>query len=337
MSSGRSGPGRSTRAPLPPGREVADALRAEFERVFTLKSSLRGEAEAGVSPTGRRTTAQDEAKLAPWWPASRGPAGSPSRLRLLSPAQVRRCGPRPWTGASTTAGTPARAPTTSRAAAARPGRRPRLAGARPRSGGVRPRCRCGRTCARSWSWSVGADRHRGGRPGSPTTRAPRPAGPAGLGQLGPCWSTQPGHDHDRPRGGRRHLPGAAHPGPGGGRARGRAARRPLPTLARADALNLAVALHENGILGGSESTLIGATVDAVRRAESRVEFAATLAGRPGSTCPAGVEVSSGRRGPAPPATSGCRWSLRPRSPPRRLGRRHRPDQRGSWGGCWARA
>ena len=35
---------------LPPAGEVADALRAEFDRVFALKASLRGEAEAGDAP-----------------------------------------------------------------------------------------------------------------------------------------------------------------------------------------------------------------------------------------------------------------------------------------------
>ena len=61
-----------------PAGEVADALRAEFERVFTLKSSLRGEAQAGVSPTGRAPPPRTRPSCAPWWPASRGPAGSPS-------------------------------------------------------------------------------------------------------------------------------------------------------------------------------------------------------------------------------------------------------------------
>jgi len=74
---------------LPPAGEVADALRAEFERVFTLKSSLRGEAEAGVSPTGRRTTAQDEAKLRTLVASVEGASRFAIRLRLLSPAQVR--------------------------------------------------------------------------------------------------------------------------------------------------------------------------------------------------------------------------------------------------------
>jgi hypothetical protein len=74
---------------LPPAGEVADALRAEFERVFTLKASLRSEADAGVSPTGRRTTAQDEAKLRTLVASVEGASRFAIRLRLLSPAQVR--------------------------------------------------------------------------------------------------------------------------------------------------------------------------------------------------------------------------------------------------------
>jgi hypothetical protein len=74
---------------LPPAGEIADALRAEFERVFTLKTSLRGEAEAAVSPTGRRTTAQDEAKLRTLVASVEGASRFAIRLRLLSPAQVR--------------------------------------------------------------------------------------------------------------------------------------------------------------------------------------------------------------------------------------------------------
>jgi hypothetical protein len=74
---------------LPPAGEVADALRAEFERAFSLKASLRGEAEAAVSPTGRRTTAQDEAKLRTLVASVEGASRFAIRLRLLSPAQVR--------------------------------------------------------------------------------------------------------------------------------------------------------------------------------------------------------------------------------------------------------
>jgi hypothetical protein len=74
---------------LPPAGEVADALRAEFDRVFTLKAGLRGEAEAGVSPTGRHTTAQDEAKLRTLVASVEGASRFAIRLRLLTPGQVR--------------------------------------------------------------------------------------------------------------------------------------------------------------------------------------------------------------------------------------------------------
>jgi hypothetical protein len=74
---------------LPPPGEVAEALRAEFERVFTLKARLHGEAEAGVSPTGRRTTAQDEAKLRTLVASVEGASRLAIRLGLLGPAEVR--------------------------------------------------------------------------------------------------------------------------------------------------------------------------------------------------------------------------------------------------------
>jgi hypothetical protein len=74
---------------LPPAGEVADALRAEFDRALALKASLRGEAEADVSPTGRRTTAADEAKLRTLVASVEGASRFAIRLRLLAPAQVR--------------------------------------------------------------------------------------------------------------------------------------------------------------------------------------------------------------------------------------------------------
>jgi len=74
---------------LPPAGEVADALRAEFDRALVLKASLRGEAEAPVSPTGRRTTAADEAKLRTLVASVEGASRFAIRLRLLAPAQVR--------------------------------------------------------------------------------------------------------------------------------------------------------------------------------------------------------------------------------------------------------
>jgi hypothetical protein len=73
----------------PPAGEVADALRAEFDRAFTLKAGLRGQAEEGVSPTGRRTTAQDEAKLRTLVASVEGASRFAIRLRLLTPGQVR--------------------------------------------------------------------------------------------------------------------------------------------------------------------------------------------------------------------------------------------------------
>jgi hypothetical protein len=74
---------------LPPSGEVAQALREEFERVLALKSSLRGEADAGVSPTGRQTTAQDEAKLRTLVASVEGASRLAIKLRLLTPGQVR--------------------------------------------------------------------------------------------------------------------------------------------------------------------------------------------------------------------------------------------------------
>jgi hypothetical protein len=74
---------------LPPAGEAADALRAEFERAFTLKARLHDEAEAGVSPTGRRTTAQDEAKLRILVASVEGASRLAIRLGLLGPAEVR--------------------------------------------------------------------------------------------------------------------------------------------------------------------------------------------------------------------------------------------------------
>jgi hypothetical protein len=73
----------------PAGDAAADALRQEFERVLALKGSLRGEAQAAVSPTGRRTTASDEAKLRTLVASVEGASRFAIRLRLLSPGQVR--------------------------------------------------------------------------------------------------------------------------------------------------------------------------------------------------------------------------------------------------------
>jgi hypothetical protein len=73
----------------PPTGAAVDALREEFERVLTLKGSLRGEAETGVSPTGRRTTASAEAKLRTLVASVEGASRFAIKLGLLSPGQVR--------------------------------------------------------------------------------------------------------------------------------------------------------------------------------------------------------------------------------------------------------
>lgn len=73
---------------VPPG-EAAEALRAEFERAFALKASLRDEAQAPVSPTGRRTTADAEAKLRTLVASVEGASRFAIRLGLLDPGQVR--------------------------------------------------------------------------------------------------------------------------------------------------------------------------------------------------------------------------------------------------------
>jgi hypothetical protein len=73
---------------VPPG-EAVEALRAEFERVFALKASLQDEAQAPVSPTGRRTTADAEAKLRTLVASMEGASRFAIRLGLLDPGQVR--------------------------------------------------------------------------------------------------------------------------------------------------------------------------------------------------------------------------------------------------------
>src|SRR4029453_14924770 len=69
----------------------------------------------------------------------------------------------------------------------------------------------------------------------------------------------------------------------------------LPTLGGQTALNLAVALHENGPLERRGVELIGASVDAVRRAESRVEFTETCRAV-GLDLPRGVEAGPAAAG-----------------------------------------
>src|SRR4029453_7128496 len=101
----------------------------------------------------------------------------------------------------------------------------------------------------------------------------------------------------------------------------------LPTLGGQTALNLAVALHENGTLerlrgeligpplhaaprGGPGGELIGPPADAVRRAESRVEFTRTCRAA-GLDLPRGVEVGSVAEGLAAARDPGLPGGPRP--------------------------
>ena len=97
------------------------------------------------------------------------------------------------------------------------------------------------------------------------------------GVRGRARQLQPGDDHDRP-GGRDHdLRRAAAAGTG--RAQVIERERPdalLPTLGGQTALNLAKALHENGVLERYGVELIGANYDAIERGEDRELFRETM-------------------------------------------------------------
>jgi carbamoyl-phosphate synthase large subunit len=84
----------------------------------------------------------------------------------------------------------------------------------------------------------------------------------------------------------------------------------LPTLGGQTALNLAVALDERGDLDHFGVELIGATVDAVRRAESRVAFAEVCRGA-GLEVPRSAEVGTVEEGRAVAAELGLPLILRP--------------------------
>jgi carbamoyl-phosphate synthase large subunit len=84
----------------------------------------------------------------------------------------------------------------------------------------------------------------------------------------------------------------------------------LPTLGGQTALNLAVALDERGDLERLDVELIGATVEAVRRAESRVAFSEVCA-RAGLQTPRSREVGSVAEGLEAIAELGLPLVLRP--------------------------
>ena len=84
----------------------------------------------------------------------------------------------------------------------------------------------------------------------------------------------------------------------------------LPTLGGQTALNLAVELAENGALERAGTRLVGATVEAVRRAESRLAFTEVCRAA-GLELPRGVEVGSVEDGLAAAAGLGLPVVLRP--------------------------
>ena len=98
----------------------------------------------------------------------------------------------------------------------------------------------------------------------------------------------------------------------------------LPTLGGQTALNLAVALHERGDLERLGTELIGATVEAVRRAESRVAFT-EVCKKAGLDVPRSVEVGTVEEGRAAAAELGLPVVLRP------------SFTLGGWGGSIARS
>ena len=110
--------GVDTGSAVPPG-EAAEALRAEFERAFALKASLRDEAQAPVSPTGRRTTADAEAKLRTLVASVEGASRFAIRLGLLDPGRCEPFGRRRSGVGCMTAGTAGSRPTRSGLAARR--------------------------------------------------------------------------------------------------------------------------------------------------------------------------------------------------------------------------
>jgi carbamoyl-phosphate synthase large subunit len=84
----------------------------------------------------------------------------------------------------------------------------------------------------------------------------------------------------------------------------------LPTLGGQTALNLAVELARSGVLERAGTRLIGATVEAVERAESRRAFTETCKAA-GLAMPRGIEVGSAAEGHAAAAELGLPVVLRP--------------------------
>ena len=123
---------------------------------------------------------------------------------------------------------------------------------------------------------------------------------------------EPGDDHDRPGAGRRHLYRADHPGDRREDHRPRAAGTPigalLPTMGGQTALNTAMALAKSGALERHGVELIGASEEAIDKAEDRQLFRQAM-DRIGLVSPKSrlVEIA-GRGARGARRRSGCRRS-----------------------------
>ncbi|MEZ4221217.1 MAG: carbamoyl-phosphate synthase large subunit [Polyangiaceae bacterium] len=84
----------------------------------------------------------------------------------------------------------------------------------------------------------------------------------------------------------------------------------LPTLGGQTALNLAIDLHERGVLSRHGVELIGASIDAIRKAEDRQLFKDAMA-RVGLSCPLSAHVSSVEEARAFAERAGFPLILRP--------------------------
>ena len=80
----------------------------------------------------------------------------------------------------------------------------------------------------------------------------------------------------------------------------------LPTLGGQTGLNLAIALHEAGVLDAFDVEMIGANVEAIRTAEDRQRFKAAMTGDRAARAAVGHRVHGRRSARASPARSATR-------------------------------
>ena len=145
----------------------------------------------------------------------------------------------------------------------------------------RPPCRKRKT-SRASSSSAPA-RSSSARPVSSTTPAPRPARRCAKRATKSSWSQQPGHHHDRPGHGGRHLHRAHHLAGGREDHRQGAPRTPiLPTMGGQTALNCALDLHRNGVLAKVRRRDDRCQRTRSRRPKTACKFKDAMTHRPGT-------------------------------------------------------